>query len=113
MKLEYCNSCGSRFKIIYKAAESQKIYMTKEGVVAIKYRKIFWKSGKIIPDKIWIRRYQDFVKNLNEEYKEKFKEKIRLLFKKYFICPDPDCAIEIEDQYWRNEERIRMTSFIV
>lgn len=100
--MECCNSCGSKFEIVYKS----NVYCLKNDIST---GETIWTWFRRIPKRKWVERYQNFVKNLNEEYKKKFKEKIKLLFIKYFVCPS--CGIEIEDQYWRNEESIRQTTF--
>lgn len=109
--MEYCDHCGSKIKIIYKAEDIREIYINEDGEYCIKLKERFWKYGKEISQKIWIERYQKFVKNLNEAYKKKFKERIRKSFGKYFICSNPNCYMETEDKYWRNEDAIRQTSF--
>ena len=100
--MEYCDSCGAKFEIIYKT----NVYCLKNDIST---GETIWKWFRRIPKNIWVERYQKFVKNLNEEYKKKFNQKIKLLFDKYFICSN--CGKEIQDRYWSNKESIRMTSF--
>ena len=101
-ELEYCDSCGSKFEVVYES----NVYFLKNDIST---GETIWTWFRRIPKRIWVKRYHHFVKNLNEEYKRKFKEKIQLLFNKYFVCSS--CGKKIDDQYWRNEESIRRTAF--
>ena len=90
--MKYCDSCGRKFHIIYKSNVNCLKNDTSTG-------ETIWKWFRRISEKLWIERYQTFVKNLSEVYKNKFKQKIRRLFDKFFICSG-HCREAIQDKYW-------------
>jgi len=61
---------------------------------------------KVISHVDWTNRYQEFIshKELNEENKIKFREKLQKYFLRRSVCLK--CGFSTDNQYWSNKERI-------
>ncbi|MBA7522018.1 hypothetical protein ES705_14130 [subsurface metagenome] len=134
--MRYCHNCGGEFKIEFVSTYPYKKYqeisdkyydneneeymdlfnqIRKDGIkgVSIRYHEEThcWYICKVISHEDWTKRYKEFMshKELNEENKRKFREKLKKYFLRIFVCSK--CGFSTPDQYWEDEERIRTTSF--
>ena len=132
--MRYCYACGGEFKIEFVSVYPYKKYQVIPGKYynneTDKYMDIFnqikkggikgvsiryhgenhsWYVCKIISREDWIKRYKEFTshKELNEENKRKFREKLGKYFLKNFVCSK--CGLSNPDQYWGDKEGLRKT----
>ncbi|KKM00996.1 hypothetical protein LCGC14_1798870 [marine sediment metagenome] len=130
--MEFCNYCGGKFKIEFITTnpgtkkiifdgyrDSSEEYMAlvnkikSEGIKGVQIRghpeTSHFYLCQVISHEDWIKRYRAFVshKELNDENKKKFREKIQKYFLRRFVCVK--CRFSTDDKYWGNKESLRAT----
>lgn len=134
-EIRYCYNCNVKFKVEFVSTYPYKKYqeisdkyypetydefadlagkIRKDGIkgVSIRYNPETnrYYICKVISHEDWIKRYNEFMshKELNEDNKRTFKERLYKYFLRVFFCPE--CGFSTTDYYWGDEERIRKSS---